>query len=165
MQWVRWALISRVRQPERESNHQPSSSAKVKNAWSYTSTLPIRLHGVMRIESVDNLRNTKTSSTCALSSSSLVGFHLQWTDSTKLVFHQCFQCTYGIWPDRNFEEVHLVILLFSPSLSCLPPKFVAALKPIRNPVETQIFTRSLVWSGCFCSCQERQFPYIPRTAS
>jgi hypothetical protein len=32
---------------EREADHSPPSSAEVKNAWSYTSTPPIRLHGVV----------------------------------------------------------------------------------------------------------------------
>jgi hypothetical protein len=36
-----------VNRPGRESDHSPPSSAKVKNAWSYTSTLPIYLHGVV----------------------------------------------------------------------------------------------------------------------
>jgi hypothetical protein len=31
----------------READHSPPSNAEVKNAWSYTSTPPIRLHGVM----------------------------------------------------------------------------------------------------------------------
>jgi len=31
----------------RESDHSPPSRAKVKNAWSYTSTPPIRLHSVV----------------------------------------------------------------------------------------------------------------------
>jgi hypothetical protein len=34
-----------VKRPYREADHLPSS-AEVKNAWSYTSTPPIRLHGV-----------------------------------------------------------------------------------------------------------------------
>jgi hypothetical protein len=29
-----------------EADHSPPSRAEVKNAWSYTSTPPIRLHGV-----------------------------------------------------------------------------------------------------------------------
>jgi hypothetical protein len=36
-----------VKRPGREADHSPPSRAKVKNAWSYTSTLPIRLHGMM----------------------------------------------------------------------------------------------------------------------
>jgi hypothetical protein len=36
-----------VKQPVREVDHSPPSSAKVKNAWSYTSTPPIRLHVVV----------------------------------------------------------------------------------------------------------------------
>jgi hypothetical protein len=36
-----------VKLPVRESDHSPPSSAEVKNAWSYTSIHPIRLHGVM----------------------------------------------------------------------------------------------------------------------
>jgi hypothetical protein len=30
-----------------DADHSPPSSAEVKNAWSYTSTPPIRLHGVV----------------------------------------------------------------------------------------------------------------------
>jgi hypothetical protein len=37
------------RRPGRETDHSPPSSAEVKNAWSYTSTSPIRLHGVVLI--------------------------------------------------------------------------------------------------------------------
>jgi hypothetical protein len=36
-----------VKRPEREADHSHSSNAEVKNAWSYTSTPPIRLHGVV----------------------------------------------------------------------------------------------------------------------
>jgi hypothetical protein len=32
---------------EREADHSPPSSSEVKNAWSYTSTPSIRLHGVV----------------------------------------------------------------------------------------------------------------------
>jgi hypothetical protein len=35
------------RAPRREAEHSPQFSAKVKNEWSYTSTPPIRLHGVV----------------------------------------------------------------------------------------------------------------------
>jgi hypothetical protein len=31
---------------EREAHHSPPSTAEVKNAWSYTSTPQIRVHGV-----------------------------------------------------------------------------------------------------------------------
>jgi len=31
----------------RETDHSPPSSPEVKNAWSYTSTSSIRLHGVV----------------------------------------------------------------------------------------------------------------------
>jgi hypothetical protein len=30
-----------------EADHSPPSSAKVKNPWSYTSTSPIHLHGLV----------------------------------------------------------------------------------------------------------------------
>jgi hypothetical protein len=36
-----------VKRSESETDHSPPSSAKVKNEWSYTSTPPIRLHGVV----------------------------------------------------------------------------------------------------------------------
>jgi hypothetical protein len=47
IQWVPGALSLGVKWPGREADHSPPSSAEVKNAWSYTSTLPIRLHGVV----------------------------------------------------------------------------------------------------------------------
>jgi hypothetical protein len=42
IQWVLGALS-----PGREADHSPPYNAKVKNAWSYTSTPPIRLHGAV----------------------------------------------------------------------------------------------------------------------
>jgi hypothetical protein len=47
IQWVPGALSLGVKRPEREADHSPPSSAKVRNAWSYTSTPPLRLHGVV----------------------------------------------------------------------------------------------------------------------
>jgi hypothetical protein len=47
IQWVPGTLSLRVNQPGREADHLPPSSAEVKNGWSYTSTSPIRLHGVV----------------------------------------------------------------------------------------------------------------------
>jgi len=40
------AVTLGVKQPKREADHSPPSSAKVKNEWIYTSTPPTRLHGV-----------------------------------------------------------------------------------------------------------------------
>jgi hypothetical protein len=37
----------RVKRPGREADRSPSSSVEVKNECSYTSTHPIRLHGVV----------------------------------------------------------------------------------------------------------------------
>jgi hypothetical protein len=36
-----------VKLPELETDHSPPSSAEVKNAWSYTSTHPLHLHGMV----------------------------------------------------------------------------------------------------------------------
>jgi hypothetical protein len=47
IQWIPGAPALEVKRPGRESDHAPPSSAEVKNAWSYTSTPPIRLHGVV----------------------------------------------------------------------------------------------------------------------
>jgi hypothetical protein len=47
IQWVPGALSLGVKRPEREADHSSKSSAKVKNAWSDTSTPPISLHGVV----------------------------------------------------------------------------------------------------------------------
>jgi hypothetical protein len=41
------ALSLRIKRPGREAVHSPPSSAEVKNAWNYTSTPPIRFHGVV----------------------------------------------------------------------------------------------------------------------
>jgi hypothetical protein len=38
--------IYSVQRSEREADHSPPSRAKVKNAWSCTSTPPIQLHGM-----------------------------------------------------------------------------------------------------------------------
>jgi hypothetical protein len=47
IKWVPGALSLEVKRPGREADHSPSSSAEIKNVWSYTSTLPILLHGVV----------------------------------------------------------------------------------------------------------------------
>jgi hypothetical protein len=36
-----------VKWPGHEADHSPLSSADIKNAWNYTSTPLIRLHGVV----------------------------------------------------------------------------------------------------------------------
>jgi hypothetical protein len=38
-----------IKQPGHEAGHPPPPSAVVKNAWSYISTPPIRLHGVVPV--------------------------------------------------------------------------------------------------------------------
>jgi len=47
IQWVSGAISLGVKPPGSEADHSPPSSAEVKNAWSYTSTSPIRFHGVV----------------------------------------------------------------------------------------------------------------------
>jgi hypothetical protein len=47
IQWVPGALSLEVKRPGHEADHSPPSSAEVKNAWSYISTPPIHLHGVV----------------------------------------------------------------------------------------------------------------------
>jgi hypothetical protein len=49
IQWVTGAISLGVKRPGREAYHSPPSSAEVKDAWSYTSTPPIGLHGVVLI--------------------------------------------------------------------------------------------------------------------
>jgi len=39
-----------IKRPGREADHSPPSSAEDKNAWSYTSSPSIRLHGVVLSE-------------------------------------------------------------------------------------------------------------------
>jgi hypothetical protein len=47
IQSVRAALSLGVKRPGREADHSPPYSSEVKNAWSYTYTPAIRLHGVV----------------------------------------------------------------------------------------------------------------------
>jgi len=47
IRWLPEAPSLGVKRPGCEADHSPPSSAEVKNAWSYTSTFPIRLHGVV----------------------------------------------------------------------------------------------------------------------
>jgi hypothetical protein len=47
IEWVPGALSLGLKQPGREADHSPPSSAEVKNAWRYTSTPPIRFHVVL----------------------------------------------------------------------------------------------------------------------
>jgi len=42
---VQW--IQEAKRKGREVDHSTPSSAKVKNVWSYTSILPLRIHGVV----------------------------------------------------------------------------------------------------------------------
>jgi hypothetical protein len=41
------AIGTRVKQLGHEPNHSPPFSAEVKNAWNYTSTSPLCLHGMV----------------------------------------------------------------------------------------------------------------------
>jgi hypothetical protein len=47
LQWVPGALSMLVKRPEREADNSLLAIAEVTNSWSYTSTPPIRLHGVV----------------------------------------------------------------------------------------------------------------------
>jgi hypothetical protein len=47
IQWVPGILSLGVKQPGSEADHSPPSSSEVKNVYSYTSTPPICLHGVV----------------------------------------------------------------------------------------------------------------------
>jgi len=40
-------LLPGVKRPGREADHSPPYGDEFKNAWSYTSTPPIRIHGVV----------------------------------------------------------------------------------------------------------------------
>jgi hypothetical protein len=47
IQWVPGVLSLKVHRPEREAERSPPCSTEVKNAWSYISTPPVRLHGLV----------------------------------------------------------------------------------------------------------------------
>jgi hypothetical protein len=47
IQWVPGTLSLGVKRPRREADYSPPCSVDVENAWSYTSTPPIRLHGMV----------------------------------------------------------------------------------------------------------------------
>jgi hypothetical protein len=48
LQWVVGALSLGVKRPGREADHHLHQVPRSKNTWSYTSTPPIHLHGVVR---------------------------------------------------------------------------------------------------------------------
>ena len=48
VQWVLEVLSPGVKQPGHEADNPASSSAEVKNEWSYTSTLLVCLYGTYR---------------------------------------------------------------------------------------------------------------------
>jgi len=45
--WGPPSLPWRVKHPERGADHSSQSSAEVRNAWSYSSTQLVRLHGTV----------------------------------------------------------------------------------------------------------------------
>jgi len=45
--WLLGELKQGVKWPGHEADHLPPSSAEVKNAWNYTSTPPVYIHGVV----------------------------------------------------------------------------------------------------------------------
>jgi hypothetical protein len=47
IQCILGVLSLGIKWPGCEADRSPSPSAEVKNAWSYTSTPPLHLHGVM----------------------------------------------------------------------------------------------------------------------
>jgi hypothetical protein len=48
------AVFPGVKRPGREADHSPPSSAEVKNAWSYTSTLPFVFMAWYLVKNRDN---------------------------------------------------------------------------------------------------------------
>jgi hypothetical protein len=47
IQWVPGHLSPELKRPGREADHSPTTTVQVKKTWTYTSTPPIRLHGVV----------------------------------------------------------------------------------------------------------------------
>jgi hypothetical protein len=59
VQWVPGAIFLGVKRPGSKADHSPPSSAEVKNVWSYKSTPPIRLNGVvLKLKHRDNFTFT-----------------------------------------------------------------------------------------------------------
>jgi hypothetical protein len=68
IQCIPWILTPGTKRPVCESDHLPLSSAEVKNASSYTSTLPIRLRGmVLRAMNTSSRRRSYLSTETTLS--------------------------------------------------------------------------------------------------
>jgi len=44
---IQWELSPWVKRPGCEANYSPPSGAEIKNVWNYTSTPPVRLHGLV----------------------------------------------------------------------------------------------------------------------
>jgi hypothetical protein len=56
IQWVAGDISPGVKRPGREADHSSLSSAKVKNAWSYTSTSPYAFMAWCLVKHRDNVR-------------------------------------------------------------------------------------------------------------
>jgi hypothetical protein len=50
IQWIPGAFSLGVKLPGREADHSTPYSAEVNNTWSYTSTHPVRIHGVVHMD-------------------------------------------------------------------------------------------------------------------
>jgi len=56
LQWVQRTVTPGIKWPGCDAPYSPSSFAEVKNAWSYTSTPPVHLHGMV----FDQARDTSS---------------------------------------------------------------------------------------------------------
>jgi hypothetical protein len=54
LQWILGVLFPELKQLGHKTDHSPPSTAKVKNAWSYISTHPICLHGMVLNQAMDS---------------------------------------------------------------------------------------------------------------
>jgi len=63
IQWLPEAPTLGVKRPGRETNHPLPSGAEVKIAWSYTSTHPLCLHGMVLSQAQGQVYLTFTSET------------------------------------------------------------------------------------------------------
>jgi hypothetical protein len=91
VQGVPGGLSLGVKRPGREADH--SAPAEVKNGRSYTSTAPIRLHGVVLSES--------TGATL---------YYVKW-DAHDKQRKDLSSRSSGLWQDTNVSEVHAASIL------------------------------------------------------
>jgi hypothetical protein len=115
-QWAPGGLSLGVMRPGRETDHSPPSSAEVKNAWSYTSTPPICLHGVVISQSTGTTLHasahegvTKSFRTELITKYTLTTINTRWEATQRVMVAKLTRLTHKIAIQLNLVAENCTI--------------------------------------------------------